>query len=48
MGDIKHIILHAISQGTDIGIARDANEALETTNQQLHKWIAECSLISTL
>jgi hypothetical protein len=46
LDNVKMVILRAISKGTDICMAMDANEPLDTKNQHFHKWIAECSLIS--
>jgi hypothetical protein len=39
-------VLQAISKGTDVCAAMDANEVLDTTNQLFHKWITKCGLIS--
>jgi hypothetical protein len=46
LDDLKMVILKAISKGTDVCVAMDANEALDTKNQHFHEWIAECCLIS--
>jgi hypothetical protein len=44
--DTGSIILLAISEGTDVCVAIDANESLDTSNQHFQEWIAECGLIS--
>jgi hypothetical protein len=46
LNDVKGIILPAISKGTNVSMAMDVNEALDTNNQLFHKWIAECRLVS--
>jgi hypothetical protein len=46
LNDIRDLVLKAIGEGTDVCIAMDANEDLETTNQLFHEWIAECRLVS--
>jgi hypothetical protein len=45
LDDLKSIILNAISEGTDVSRAIDANESLNTSNQHFQEWIAECGLI---
>jgi hypothetical protein len=46
LNDIRNLVLKAIGEGTDVCIAMDANEDLETKTQLFHKWIAECRLVS--
>jgi hypothetical protein len=46
LDNLKTVILKAISKDTDVCLAVDANEALDTKNQHFHEWIVECSLIS--
>jgi hypothetical protein len=46
LDDLKTVILKAIGEGTDVCVAMDANEPLDTKNQHFHEWIAECGLIS--
>jgi hypothetical protein len=46
LNDIRNIVLQAISKGTDVCVAMDANKDLDTNNQLFHEWIAECRLVS--
>jgi hypothetical protein len=46
LDNLKAIILQAIREGTDVCVAMDSNEALDTKNQHFQEWIAECGLIS--
>jgi hypothetical protein len=46
LDDLNTLIFKAISKGTDVCVAMDANEALDTKNQHFHEWIAEYSHIS--
>jgi hypothetical protein len=46
LDDLKMVILKAISKGTDVCVAMDVNEALDTKNQHFHELMAECGQIS--
>jgi hypothetical protein len=44
--DLKEIILTRIGQGYDVCVSMDANEELNSRNNQLTEWMEQCGLLS--
>jgi hypothetical protein len=44
--NLKEIVLAKIGQGYDVCISMDANEELDSRNNQLTEWIEQCGLVS--
>jgi hypothetical protein len=44
--DLKELILTRIGQGYDVCISMDANEEINSRNQQLLEWMEQCGLVS--